>query len=186
MTTKKRTGAILVAGLLLATPFGPAVAQSSASFALAEAVINAGGNPLDGTRPTSASFRISLDSIGDPAARRMLSSASYRAEGGFVARYLPADEVQGVRFVNQSTVVWNHEPSVGTYNLYRNTLASLPGNLGICLQSALAQPTFTDAATPAAGAGWYYLVTAENRLRQEGTKGHGSDGAERPNAAPCP
>jgi hypothetical protein len=186
MNTKQTAAIAVTIGWLATVLCGSAAAQTSASFKLTENVINAGGNPLGGTRPTSASFRIPHDSIGDPAVRGLLSSASYRAEGGFVARYRPAGEAQGVRFMNQTTLVWDHEPSVGTYNLYRNTLASLPGNPAGCLQSTLAQPTFVETATPAVGSGWYYLVTAENRLGQEGTKGHRSNGAERPNSAPCP
>ena len=37
-----------------------------------------------------------------------------------------------------------------------------------------------------AGACLFYLVTARNRLGEEGTKGYRSPGIERPNDAPCP
>ena len=186
MSTKKTTA---IAGTIvwLATVLGgSAAAQTSASFKLTEDVINAGGNPLDGNRPASASFKISHDAIGDAAIRGTLSSASYRADGGFVVRYGPVGEVHGVRFLDGTNLTWNHEPSAETYNLYRSTLASLPGNFGSCLQFGLAGPPFVENAEPEQGSGWYYLVTAENRLRQEGTKGHRSNGAERPNTAPCP
>ena len=71
------------------------------------------------------------------------------------------------------------------YNLYRNTLASLPGDMGGCYRSALAGASFVETETPPSGAGWFYLVTAENLLSEEGTKGRSSDGTERANAIPC-
>ena len=172
--------------LLLVAPCGFVSAQTSASFKLTENVVNAGGNPQGAIRPASASFKISLDAIGGAAPRGALSSASYRGDGGFAARYAPPGEVSGVRFVDKTNLTWSHEPSVGTYNLYRSTLASLPGSFGNCHQSALAGPAFEDANVPAPASGWLYLVTARNRLREEGTKGYTSSGAERSNLSSCP
>lgn len=177
---------LLLAGPLLAALCGHAAAQTSASFKVTESVINAGGHPLDANRPASASFRISHGAIGDAAGRGTLSSASYRGDGGFVARYAPPGEVYGVQFLDKINLTWSHEPSVGTYNLYRNTLASLPGNFGGCYQSALAGSQFGETDAPPEGSGWHYLITAENRLREEGTKGHTSSGAERSNPSACP
>ena len=174
------------AALLFAALCGHAYAQTSASFKLTENVVNAGGNPQGAIRPASASFKISLDAIGGAAPRGALSSASYRGDGGFAARYAPPGEVRDVRFVDKTNLTWSHEPSVGTYNLYRNTLASLPGDYGSCYQSALVGPQFLETDAPAQGSGWLYLVTAENRLREEGTKGHTSSGAERSNPSSCP
>jgi hypothetical protein len=177
---------VLVAGWVVAAVCGPAAAQTSASFKVTESVVHAGGNPLDGARPTSASFRVGHDAIGDGAVGSAMASTSYRAAGGFVGRYRPAGEVPGVRFTDRTSLHWNHDPSARTYNLYRNVLSSLPGNYGSCYQSGLAASPFVEAGAPAQGSGWYYLVTAENLLRQEGTKGQRSDGSERPNAEPCP
>jgi hypothetical protein len=177
---------LLVAGSMLVVACGIARAQTSASFKLTEHAINAGGHPLDTSRPASAGFRISHDALGDAAVRSVLSSASYRADGGFVGRYAPPGEVQGVRFLDKISLTWSHEPSSGAYNLYRNTLASLPGDYGSCYQPALVGPTFGESDAPAPGSGWHYLVTAENRLREEGTKGHTSSGAVRSNPTACP
>jgi hypothetical protein len=181
----KRAAGVLVAAWIVAALSEPAAAQASASFVLSENAIHAGGNPRDGARPESASFRITPDAIGDAAGASSLASDSYRAEGGFVVRYRPPGDVHGVRFTSKVELTWDHEPSSVTYNLYRDTLASLPGGYGSCEGSA-AGPPFVDSGAPAQGAGWYYLVTAENRLWQEGTKGRRSDGTERTNAAPCP
>lgn len=181
----RTTGGMLLGGWLAAALCGPAAAQTSTSLKLTESVLNAGGNPLDGARPASASFRISHDALGDATTGSALISASYRAEGGFVIRYRPAGLVHGVRFTDETSLSWDDEALVGTYNLYRNTLASLPGDFGSCYQSALAGPPFVETATPASGSGWFYLVTAESLLHEEGSKGHRSDGTERPNPAPC-
>ena len=180
------TGRLLLAGPLLAALCGPASAQSSASFAVTENAINAGGHPLDASRPASASFRVSFGALGDAAVRSTLSSPSYRGDGGFVARYAPPGEVNGVRFLDKTNLIWSDEPSTGTYNLYRNTLASLPGNFGSCYHSALVAPSFGETDVPASGSGWHYLITAENRLREEGTKGRTSSGAARSNLSSCP
>jgi hypothetical protein len=186
MKATTMTGRLLFAGPLLAALCAPASAQTSASFKVTENTINAGGHPLDTSRPASASFRISHGAIGDAAVRNVLSSASYRGDGGFVGRYAPPGEVHDVQFLDKVNLTWSHEPSVGTYNLYRNTLASLPGNYGSCYQSALIGPQFGETDAPAPGTGWLYLVTAENRLREEGTKGHTSSGAMRSNPSSCP
>ncbi len=187
--TPKGTGRVLATGSVVAALCAlcaPAAAQTSAGFRLTESVMNAGGNPRDGSRPASASYRISHDALGAALTGGALTSPAFRAEGGFVGRYRPAGEVPDVRFADRTTLTWNHDPSAGAYNLYRDALASLPGNYGGCYRSALAGPPFVEAAAPAGGTGWFYLVTVENRLGEEGTKGRRSDGTERTNPAPCP
>lgn len=168
---------LLVAVPLLAVLCGRAEAQSSASFRLTEQVLNAGGHPLDGARPASAGFVASLDALGDAVAGSAFSSASYRGSGGFVLRYAPPGEVHGVQFPDKSSVAWSAEPSVGTYNVYRN---------GACHQAGLSAPSAVETDVPPPDSAWQYLVTAANRLREEGTMGRASSGAERGIAAPCP
>ena len=166
---------------------GAATAQTSPSFKLTEHTLNAGGHPAQGAALASASYHVTLDALGGPVARAGLASASFRADAGFVASYPPPGEVVGLRIAaDKSTWSWNAERSVGSYNLYRDLLQALPGTYGTCLQSALATNTWVDPSKPPLGKGWFYIVTARNRLREEGTKGRGSSGAERPNAAPCP
>lgn len=164
---------IFFAALVVPALCGTVEAQTSASFKVTDHTVNAGGHPLDAIRPASASFRISHGAIGDAA-------------GGFVVRYAPPGEVRGLQFLDKINLTWSHEPSAGSYNLYRNTLASLPGNYGSCYQPALIGPPFGETDAPAQGSGWLYLVTAENRLREEGTKGFTGSGAERINPSACP
>jgi photosystem II stability/assembly factor-like uncharacterized protein len=98
----------------------------------------------------------------------------------------PPGEVHNQVWASKTTMIWDHEPSLGTYNLYRDLISTLPGGFGGCLQSGIATESATDAALPAVGAGWFYIVTARNNLGQEGTKGFQSGGMERSNPAPCP
>lgn len=168
----------LVTGMLL-LPCA-ALAQSSASFGLAEHTFNAGGHPADGIVMFSPSYRITLDSIGDSMAGR-LSSASYAMDSGFVPAYPAPLEVQGLGFTNVQTLVWIPTPSAtGGYNLYRDLLSTLQGlSYGSCAQQNLPQATTTDTTPVPANNGYFFLVTGENTLNEEGSKGSDSAGTER-------
>jgi len=163
-----------------------AMAQTSASYKLTEFTLNGGGRPANGSIASSASYRIKLDAIGDTVAATGLSSASHHLDDGFVSAYPPPGEVRNERWTGKTVLSWDPEGSVGTYEVYRDLMSSLPGSFGACFQSPLLAETATDAASPAAGTAWFYLVTARNRLGEEGTKGFRSSGVERPNASPCP
>lgn len=160
---------------------GLVLAQSSSSYRLVENVLNAGGPPALG-----ASYRLSLHAIGESVVDNGLSSASYRLDAGFVPLNPPPGEVRAVRWDTKTDLAWNPEKSVGTYSAYKDTLTTFPGNFGACFATNVPTEGTTDPASPAAGTGWFYLVTAENRLGEEGTKGSRSNGAERGNSAPCP
>jgi hypothetical protein len=162
------------------------LAQQSASYKLAEHTFNAASHPSGGTVLGSASYRVRLDAIGDAVAGMSLASASFRADGGFVARYPAPTEVAGLRFVNKTSLAWNAERSAGVYNLYRDVVSTLPVSFGACWQTSIPGTSTSDAEVPSIGTALFYLVTAENRLGEEGTKGYSSSGAQRPNSAPCP
>lgn len=183
-----RAGTRSAAGLAIAlATSGVAMAQTSASYKLTEFTLNCGGDPSNGSSAASASYRIRLDAIGDAAAATSLSSPSHRMDAGFVSDYPPPGEVTGELFTNKSTLTWSPEKSIGTYDVYRASVTSLPGlGYGTCLQTGLAVESATDATSPSAGQGMFYLVTARNRLGEIGTKGYASTGIERANAAPCP
>ncbi len=177
----KRSWTALI--LVIATPVA---AQQSASFRADDHVVNAGGSPAAGAVPASAGFRVTLASIGEPLGRRSLSSASFRSDAGFATAYPPPREVTGLRFASKTSLSWDAERSAGTYNLYRDAIASLPGlGFGTCLQPGLTSAGATDADPVPVGGGYFYLATAVNRLHEEGTKGFRSNGAERQGAA-CP
>jgi hypothetical protein len=170
---------VLVAGL-------PAAAQQSASFRLEEHVTNAGGRPEQGTIAQSASFQIRLDAIGDGVNLAGLASASFGMDAGFVMPYPPPEEVTGVLFTTHEKMIWDPEKSTGTYSVYRGLISSLSGLVyGSCLAPGIVEETTDDAVVPDPDTGFFYLITAENLLAQEGTKGFRSGGAERANAFPC-
>lgn len=177
---------LLVMASFMGIAIAPAHAQTSASFKLNEFTLNAGGDPQNGSSAASASFHIKLDAIGDAAAGAGLSSASFRGDAGFVGGYPPPGEVQSFRFIDKTIFGWNPERSVGEYEIYRGTIASVSGSNGTCFAQGGAAEAAVDVATPSAGQGWFYLVTARNRLKEEGTMGFRSSGAERANTAPCP
>lgn len=168
----------------------PAFAQQSPSYKLEEYVFNSGGDPTGGAFASSASYRIKLDAVGEGVIGPGLGSASFRMDGGFAGAYPPPGEVLSLFFPNKSSLAWSPERSVGTYDLYRDLVSTLPGSFGSCSQSAIGGTSATDASNPATHASYFYLVTAKNRLAEEGTKGYSrfpvSGAVERPNPAPCP
>jgi hypothetical protein len=174
----------ILVGLLLALP---ALAQQSSSFKLDEHVLNAGGHPANGTILTSASYEITLDAIGDMISPAVLSGPSYHLDGGFVGAYRPPGEVLELWFESSETLRWSPENSAGDYNLYRDAVGSLSGlGYGTCLENDIPATTWMDFGVPLAGDGYFYLVTVENSLNEEGTKGTDAVGAERANPSPCP
>jgi len=183
-----RTLSAAIVGLLVAAATsGVAIAQTSTSYKLTEFAFNNGGDPSNGTFAASTSYRIRLDAVGDAAGATTLSSASHHADGGFVSAYPPPGEVVGPLFSSKTTLTWSPEKSIGSYDVYRAALSSLAGlGFGACLQSGLTAESATDATSPSAGQGYFYLVTARNLLGEIGTKGYLSSGLERANAAPCP
>jgi hypothetical protein len=160
---------------------GAALAQSSASYRLEEHVFNSGGHPSGAGDPASRTFRIPLGAIGDGVAPPLVSGPSFRIEGGFVPAYLPPGEVLNVRFLaDHQTLTWDAERSAGRYNLYRDAVPALPGlGYGSCLQQGVPDPAAGDPDLPAPGSGFFYLVTVETRLAEEGTKGFDASGTER-------
>jgi hypothetical protein len=182
-----RVTRLIGALLVIVTLGGTATAQTSASYKLTEFTFNNGGDPSNGAFAGSASYRIRLDAVGDAVTAAALSSASHRMDGGFVGDYPPPGEVRNDRFTSKTTLVWDPEGSTGTYDVYRALLSSLPGlAFGTCWQNGLTVESATDATSPGAGQGFFYLTTARNRLGEIGTKGAASSGIERANAAPCP
>lgn len=177
---------LALAVALLSLP-GAALAQTSADYRLREHAINAGGRPADAVVSISPSFRLSLDSIGEPLARRGLSGPSFRLDGGFTPAYGPPGEVAGVQILSDGqTLTWSPEPTSMTYNLYSGTLSTLPGTFGSCAQSQVAATTLVEASMPPPGSGLFFIITGENRLGEEGIKGRSTGDSLRSNPAPCP
>src|SRR5437867_6936953 len=167
MSGRSIRGLVLMTALLSLCGLSPAAAQTSTSFKLQESSLNNGGDPRAGAALVSAHFHLSLDAIGDGVVRAGLSSGSFHVDGGFVGRYRPAGEVKGLLFSNAATLQWNPDPSADRYEIYRGATSTLPGTFGTCFASDLTIVTANDASIPSKGAGYFYLVTARNRLGEE-------------------
>lgn len=162
------------------------VAQQSANHKLSDHVFNAGGHPAAGAVIASTNHRVTLDSIGESVMLPGLGSSSFVMDGGFAQCFPPPGEVPGLRFTDAVTLAWRPERSVGDYSLYRGLLSTLPGlGYGACAQQDLAGETATDTDPVPVGDGFFYLVTASNRLGEEGTKGTDGNDATRGGTA-CP
>jgi hypothetical protein len=177
--------------VILAPLFGllavhSATAQTSSSYRLSEASINSGGNPRNSGTIASAHYHISLDAIGDGVVGAGLASAAFHLDAGFVGQFPPPGEVTGLRFGDPTTLLWSPERSAQRYEIYRGTLSTLPGTFGTCFANDLSLVTATDASIPGSGQGFFYMVTARNRLGEEGPKGFASNGTEEGNPLPCP
>ena len=171
----------------------PTFAQTSASYKVEESIVNNGGNPISAAGLASATYRLTLDAVGDATLATALQSTTYSMDAGFVGRYAPPIEVQGLVLgpappfpYPVARLTWQSQPSAATYQVYRGALGSLPGTYGTCLIGNLSLPITSDTNAPPVGQGFFYMVTARNRLGEESPKGYRSDGTLQPNPLPCP
>jgi hypothetical protein len=107
---------------------------------------------------------------------------------------VPPLEVSGpasatpLAFTTQEDLIWEDAAAshAASFNLYRGDTASLrTGSYGLCLLAGVPSSFGVDPGSPAAGRGWFYVVTARNALG-EGTMGADSSGWPRANGSPCP
>jgi len=169
-TMRSHVIATAAPALLVLALSTPALAQQSASYRLTEQVFNAGGHPAPGGVLTSSSYLVRLDAVGGSVADPGLSGPNYRMSGSFVGAYPPPREVAEARFTDSGTLAWDPERSAGVYNVYRGTLSALPlsSDTSACLLPRLTSTSASDAGVPPEGEAFYYLVTVENRLAEEG------------------
>jgi len=180
---------ICIAAMLLVGGAGPVLAQESTHFKLEFGTFNAGGRPSDGVVAQSASYLLSLDAIGDGSLGTGLTSPGFSMDSGLAATFQPPGEVANLRFTSATGLQWDPDTSVGDYALYQGLVGlPFPAGYGSCAQPPPAITTNTTAVTslPAERQASFYLVTARNRLAEEGTKGFTSAGVQRANLAPCP
>ena len=172
--------------VLFAVAAFPVPGQSSAGYTVESGTFNAAGRPGEQTAPASASYRITMDSLGEGVIRTGLESASYRQSAGVTASCRPPGEIRRLNFQDKVTLDWDGEKSAGTYQLYRDDLTTLSsGGTGSCYRDGLVESRWTEGVDPDPSAGWFYLVTVSNRLGEEGPRGLASDGEERVGST-CP
>ena len=175
---------LLTAKLAIALLVIPAFAQQSANFKLTEQVLNAGGHPSGGVVMASASFKVTLDALGESVVQGGMASASFRMNAGFATAYSPPPgEVVNLVFADTQTLNWSAVQGDFVYDLYRDDTRDDYGN---CEQRDLPVPLAIDTSEPAVGNAFFYLVTVKNRLWEEGTKGFRSGEIERTGAANLP
>ena len=135
----------------------------------------------------SMSYKVTLDALGEGLAQGGMSSTTYRMDASFTSAYPPPGEVADLIFSTHQTLEWDVESSRGVYNLYRDSASNLSGlGYGICEQPELPDEMATDSDVPLAGDAYFYLITVENRLGEEGTKGFQDDGATERQGTVCP
>jgi len=173
---------VFILGVLLPFLPTPTPAQESASYQITDHAFNAGGDAV----LVSTSYQLTFVSIGDGTGGTGLSGGSYSVDGSFIAAYPPPSEVHGLLFADAQTLIWDSERSAGDYNLYRDALSNLAGlGYGFCEQQNLIGTTATDNDPVPAEGGFFYLVTVDNRLGEEGTKGVDSSDSVRDGTV-CP
>jgi hypothetical protein len=163
------------------------LAQTSPSYRVDEWTVHAGGHPLGGFGLASTSYRMSLDAVGEIPIAPLLHSTGYSIDVGFARSYPPPLEVREVVALgDKATFAWAPDRSVGSYRVYRGLLRELPGSYGACRIADISADHVMLEETPNVGQTFFYLVTAQNTLLEEGPTGYDSAGASRVVSGPCP
>ena len=162
-------------GLLLpALASPPALAQQSASYMIKGAVLNSGGQPLDGAVASSPSFVLRPDALGEGAVSASLTSASYKLSAGFVQSFPTPGEVDDLVFDDIVSLSWDLEAMAGHYHVYRAGPMGAPAGVapvGDCLLGDVTATTASDPSAPAPGRAYFYFVNAVNCIGVEGPNG---------------
>lgn len=156
----------------------PAQAQQSPGYRLTEQTFQPAGS-VDGAVLESPNFLITLVSVGDPLAVALpAASPGFGVDSGFLAGYAPPEEVRNLR-LRAETIEWDPAGSAESYDLYRGGLAVLGAAYGTCLATGIVSPSAVDPEQPPAGEAYFYLVTARNRLGEQGPAGVAGGTTER-------
>lgn len=176
-----------VALQILCLSTGVALAQSGPTYRLEELTMNAGGHPADGVGLTSSSYRMSLDALGEASVAPRLRGSVYSMDAGFARCFPPPAEVQQVVVLaDKTTFAWAPDPSVGAYRVYFGDVRNVRWDEGTCLMAGIDPEFTTPDHFPEPGETFFYLITAQNTLLEEGTTGYDSAGTPRDAPVPCP
>ncbi|HUD70856.1 MAG TPA: DUF1800 domain-containing protein [Dongiaceae bacterium] len=120
------------------------------------------------------------------AVRNMVAASVALLIGIGIAAAAPPGEVTGVLVGSSSQITWAPVAGANDYNIYRGQISWLVrGDGAECHGDEIAATSFTSAADPPVGEGFFYLVTGESNLDGEGTAGTSSAGAARPLRGKC-
>lgn len=98
----------------------------------------------------------------------------------------PPEAALDLGFTGKPDMEWGGSLEATHYAMYRGPFGGAPWSYAhTCLYPSVPSPSATDASTPPAAQGFYYLVSGRNECG-EGTLGTNSAGQTRPNASPCP
>lgn len=168
----------LVFSIFLLTVGAPSLySQSSENYDIEQSTFNSGGNPSPIL--SSLNYRMTLDSVGEGIVAVGVGSDSYEMETGFPSLYPPPGEVLNLLFTDKITLTWDAERSACGYYLYRGELVDLPFSYGSIVKPLITETYTTDEETPAPGGSFFFLLTAVNRIGEEGPKGSNSSGTPR-------
>jgi hypothetical protein len=124
-----------------------------------------------------------LDHDGDGLAVRDIGAYEHRGSS------LSPAAVSNLRWPTETRLTWDVEPDATEYHVYRDALTTLGyGDFGTCrddLDPNRTDEQLDDFDEPDPGAGFFYLVTAEDALGSEGSAGEASC-TEHSRFAPCP
>jgi len=182
-----------IGGLTPGTPYDRASVTGTTTLAgnLNVTLIN-GFVPLPGdsftilTYPSrTGTYTLNLPSVGCIGWR-----IDYRATALVLTAEAVPQEIVALTMPNKTTLSWNAAAIYAntTYNVLRGDLDKLPVGLGAdetCVVPSTTATTGTDAATPASGTGFWYVVRETVLGCGNGTYGFASSGAERISNA-CP
>lgn len=169
-------------GVVAFLVLGTVVAQESDSYRIERGRLGT----FDGAVELQASrYGITRSSLGEAVVGSGPASPSFSVDGGWTAGLRPALEIAGVRFVDETTLTWSPDASLGGYRVYRGAVSALPAAPAVCIAEP-AHANLADGFTPSAGTVSYYLVTALDGAVAEGPVGTASDGSARALNASCP
>jgi len=101
----------MLAIFMLLAPL-PLAAQASGSYEISSPTIDNGGSPANGANPSSSTYEVGIETLGETVAGGPAASASYEVLAGFVATQLdapggPGDAIFADDFESGNPSAWS-------------------------------------------------------------------------------
>jgi hypothetical protein len=116
------------------------------------------------------------DVNGDGYADVLVGDSGTNYNTGAAYLYLGGPNVDHLAFAsNKTTITWVGQCTPSLYDVVRGALSDLPNfSLATCLENDSTDASTTDTTTPAAGKGFYYLVSCNSPKSWDDNKQRGS------------